>query len=69
MNSPTVFNNFGIAKRLYLVSFVLIAALAILAVTAWSKLNEVAHLADQTGETRVPQIGRASCRERVLLMV
>ncbi|MBP8019647.1 MAG: MCP four helix bundle domain-containing protein [Hylemonella sp.] len=52
------FNNFGIAKRLYMVSFVLIAALAILAISAWSKLNDAGQQADQTGATRVPQLER-----------
>ncbi|MBK6387386.1 MAG: MCP four helix bundle domain-containing protein [Rhodoferax sp.] len=50
--------NFGIAKRLYLVSFALIAALSLLAVSAWSQLNEVTNLADQTGSSRVPQLER-----------
>ena len=48
--------NFGIAKRLYLVSFVLIAALIALAVSASGTLNHAADQADKTGALRVPQL-------------
>jgi len=51
-------SSFGIAKRLYLVSFVLIASLAGLAVAAWVQLNQVASLAAQTGANRTPQLQR-----------
>jgi methyl-accepting chemotaxis protein len=52
------FANLGIARRLYLVSFALIAALAGVAVTAWVLLDRVATLADRTGAQRVPQLQR-----------
>jgi methyl-accepting chemotaxis protein len=53
-----LFANLGIARRLYLVSFALIAALAGVAVTAWVLLDQVATLADRTGAQRVPQLQR-----------
>jgi methyl-accepting chemotaxis protein len=54
------FSSFGIAKRLYLVSWVLIVALLGLAIAAWVQLGEVKRLAEATGEIRVPQLGRIS---------
>jgi methyl-accepting chemotaxis protein len=50
--------NFGIAKRLYLVSFVLIAALAAVAISGWFALKEDAALADRVGAVRMPQLMR-----------
>ena len=49
---------FGIAKRLYLVAFVLIAALITLAVSATGPLNHAMGQADDTGSIRVPQLTR-----------
>jgi methyl-accepting chemotaxis protein len=53
-----LFNNFGIAKRLYVMSFLLIAALAGLACVAWVQLSEVEQIARSTGTGRVPQLQR-----------
>nr|WP_315430483.1 methyl-accepting chemotaxis protein [uncultured Albidiferax sp.] len=50
------FTHFGIAKRLYTVSFILIAALTGLAFTAWSQLSDVSTLAQTTEKVRVPQL-------------
>ncbi|OYU99137.1 MAG: methyl-accepting chemotaxis protein, partial [Burkholderiales bacterium PBB5] len=52
----TYLSSFGIGKRLYLVSFLLIAALAGLAATSWSQLDHVSTLGHNTGEVRVPQL-------------
>ncbi len=49
---------FGIAKRLYLVAFVLIAALITLAVSSTGPLNHAMGQADDTGSIRVPQLTR-----------
>jgi methyl-accepting chemotaxis protein len=57
------FANFGIAKRLYLVSFLLVAALAGVAVNTWISLNKVSALATKTGEQRVPQMMRIASVE------
>jgi methyl-accepting chemotaxis protein len=57
------FSNFGIAKRLYLVSFLLIAALAGVAIAAWVSLNQVAALADKTSSARTPQLMRIASIE------
>jgi methyl-accepting chemotaxis protein len=51
-----IFSNFGIAKRLYLASIVLILALAGVALTSWLSLSKVADLADKTATQRVPQL-------------
>jgi methyl-accepting chemotaxis protein len=53
-----IFNGFGIAKRLYLVSFVLIAALGGLAAVTWHQLTHVSELADTAEQSRVPQLER-----------
>lgn len=52
------FNSLGIAKRLYAVSFVLIAALVGLAFVAWLQLSEVVQIARSTGTGRAPQLQR-----------
>ncbi|MBC3807423.1 MCP four helix bundle domain-containing protein [Undibacterium seohonense] len=46
----------SIAKRLYLVSFVLIFALGIVAIDAWVSLKGIKSLVIQTEEKRVPQL-------------
>jgi methyl-accepting chemotaxis protein len=51
-----IFSNFGIAKRLYLASIVLILALTGVALTSWLSLSKVADLADKTATQRVPQL-------------
>jgi methyl-accepting chemotaxis protein len=56
----SLFNSLGIAKRLYLVSFVLIAALVGLILATSSRLNQTHTLIDQTEDNRVPQLGRIS---------
>jgi methyl-accepting chemotaxis protein len=56
-------SNFGIAKRLYLVSFLLIAALVGVALDAWWSLNDVAAHADQTSTNRTPQLMRIASVE------
>ena len=58
-----VFSNLGIAKRLYLVSILLILALAGVAVAAWLSLGQVGALAEQTGNNRVPQLMRIASVE------
>ena len=63
MTAPSIFfmnpfNNFGIAKRLYAVSFLLIAALVGLAFVAWMQLSEVVQIARSTGTARAPQLQR-----------
>ncbi|MBW8329397.1 MAG: MCP four helix bundle domain-containing protein [Thiobacillus sp.] len=55
--------NFSIAKRLYLVSFVLIAALAAVAVSGWVALKEDAALADRVRTVRTPQLMRIAAIE------
>jgi methyl-accepting chemotaxis protein len=57
------FFNFSIAKRLYLVSFVLIAALAAVAISGWVSLKEDASLADRVGTVRTPQLMRIAAVE------
>ncbi|OHE62339.1 MAG: chemotaxis protein [Thiobacillus sp. GWE1_62_9] len=57
------FFNFSIAKRLYLVSFVLIAALAIVAISGWVALKEDASLADRVATVRTPQLMRIAAVE------
>ncbi len=57
------FSSLGIAKRLYLVSFVLIAALVGVAAVAWVMMKEVSALADRAGANRMPQMMRISSVE------
>jgi methyl-accepting chemotaxis protein len=52
------FSQFGIAKRLYLISFVLIVALGGVATTAWIKLTDANELAHDAGSVRAPQMDR-----------
>jgi methyl-accepting chemotaxis protein len=54
------FTQLGIAKRLHLVSFTLIIALVLVALTAWMQLSDVSHITAQTGNSRVPQLQRIS---------
>jgi methyl-accepting chemotaxis protein len=58
-----LFNSLGIAKRLYLVLFILVAALAGLALTSWGQLSRVSELAGTTGAVRVPQLQRIASTE------
>ncbi len=58
----TIFN-FSIAKRLYLVSFLLIAALAAVSISGWIALKNDAALADRAGEIRMPQLMRIASVE------
>ena len=51
-------DGFGIAKRLYLVLFLLVLALSGLAFAAWIQLSRVSDLAGVTGQTRMPQLQR-----------
>ena len=53
-----LFDGFGIAKRLYLVLFLLVLALSGLALAAWVQLSRVSDLAGVTGAMRVPQLQR-----------
>jgi methyl-accepting chemotaxis protein len=55
--------NFSIAKRLYLISFLLIAALAAVSISGWIALKEDAALADRAGEIRMPQLMRIASVE------
>lgn len=59
----SIFSNFGIAKRLYLASGVLILALAAVATVAWSSMSKVASLAEKTEAQRVPQLTRIATVE------
>jgi methyl-accepting chemotaxis protein len=52
----SIFSNFGIAKRLYLASGVLILALAGVTAVAWFSMSKVAMLAEQTDIQRMPQL-------------
>jgi len=56
-------NKLGIARRLYLVSFLLILALAGVATEAWFSLNQVSELATKTNLQRVPQMMRIASLE------
>lgn len=49
-------SSFGIAKRLYLVSGLIIAALVVLAVYARFSLTDIGESADFTRDNRVPQL-------------
>ena len=51
-------SNFGIAKRLYLVSYLLIIAFSVMTIVTWIKLTEVSAIAQTTGNNRVPQMQR-----------
>ena len=51
-------SSFGVAKRLYLASLLLIAALICLAVAAWVQLKQVSDLSARTGTFQVPQLER-----------
>ena len=51
-------SQFGIAKRLYLVSLLLIAALGGVAITAWVKLSNINDIARQANDMRSPQLQR-----------
>ncbi len=53
-----MFANMGLAKRLYIVSCVLILALMGVAVTSWRQLDEVARLTKATENNRVPMLQR-----------
>ena len=53
----------SIAKRLYLVSCLLIAALAAVAISGWMALKEDAALTDRAGEVRMPQLMRIASVE------
>jgi methyl-accepting chemotaxis protein len=53
-----LFNGFGIAKRLYLVLFILVLALSGLGLAAWVQLSRISELAGVTGAVRVPQLQR-----------
>jgi len=53
----------SIAKRVYLVSFLLIAALGAVAVAAWLALGKVSALADLAGSNRTPQLMRIAAIE------
>lgn len=58
-----IFRNFGLAKRLYLVSLGLICALGAVAIAAWISLGEVASLAERAGTNRTPQLMRIASIE------
>jgi len=60
MNSS---KNFGIARRLYAVSFLLIVVLLGVALGTWQQLSHVSRLARQTGEVRVQQLQRIASTE------
>ena len=49
-------SHMGIAKRLYIVSFILILALAAVAIDARISLREMKDMVTQTEEKRVPQL-------------
>ena len=54
--NPTA--SFGIAKRLYLVSLLLVLSLFGLAAVSWTQLSSVAALAQQVKDKRAPQLER-----------
>ncbi|MFZ2307921.1 MAG: methyl-accepting chemotaxis protein [Rhodoferax sp.] len=58
-----LFSHFGIGKRLYLVSFLLIAALAGVAITSWFALDNVVAMAARAGHERSPQLMRIASVE------
>ena len=51
-------SQFSITQRLYLVSFVLVAAMAGVAIDAWIQFQHVINLASETQVSRVPQVKR-----------
>ncbi|MBB4845439.1 methyl-accepting chemotaxis protein [Paucibacter oligotrophus] len=51
-------SSFGIARKLYLVSFALVLGLAVVAVLSWNALGQVAVNAQKASELRVPQLMR-----------
>ncbi|MEC5406548.1 methyl-accepting chemotaxis protein [Paraburkholderia sp. MPAMCS5] len=55
-----LFSGFGVTKRLYSFSIVLIAALGALAAASWVQLSNVANIADSSGRVRVQQLMRIS---------
>jgi len=55
--------NFSIAKRLYLISFLLLAALGAVSISGWVALKNDAALADRAGEIRMPQLMRIASVE------
>jgi methyl-accepting chemotaxis protein len=66
-------SRFSLTKRLYFFSFILIGALAALAMASWVQLSNVAALADTAGRVRVLQLQRIAsteqCVTRVLLQI
>ncbi len=58
-----LFDGFGIAKRLYVALFVVVAALAGLALVSWQQLSQVHAMAEGTGSVRVPQLQRIASTE------
>ncbi|MGJ7519363.1 methyl-accepting chemotaxis protein [Variovorax sp. LT1P1] len=58
-----LFDGFGIAKRLYVALFVVVAALGALGVVSWVRLSDVNATADRTGAIRVPQLQRIALTE------
>ncbi len=58
-----IFSHFGIGKRLYLVSFLLIAALVGVAITSWFALDNVVAMAARAGQERSPQLMRIASVE------
>ncbi|WP_028312155.1 methyl-accepting chemotaxis protein [Derxia gummosa] len=62
-------SSLSIAKRLYLVSFLLIAALVGLAVASWVQLGRVGDLAQRTATVRVQQLARIASTELCVTQV
>lgn len=58
-----LFDGFGIAKRLYVALFVVVAALGGLALVSWQQLGQVHAMAVGTGAVRVPQLQRIASTE------
>ena len=58
-----LFDSFGIAKRLYVALFVVVAALGGLALVSWQQLSQVRSMAENTGAVRVPQLQRIASTE------
>ncbi|QBK04638.1 HAMP domain-containing protein [Hylemonella gracilis] len=59
----SIFSNFGIAKRLYLASAILILALIGVTTVTWHSMSKVAVLAEQTDIQRVPQLTQIATME------
>jgi methyl-accepting chemotaxis protein len=53
-------SRFGLAQRLYTISGVLIAAMAVLAICVWYFMNRIGDHADDINANRVPQLARIS---------